>query len=182
MHLETEILKLIWSLHNPTLDYLMTIVTHLGDLGLIWIVICVIMAWKKQNRWIALEMALSLILSVLIGSLLLKPLIRRHRPSWIHDTDLLIRNPRDYSFPSGHTYSGFAVSTSLFFYRKTWGGLCYFLASLISFSRLYHFVHYPTDVLGGIVLGLICSVISHILVQRIIFPKVQQNMKRKRLK
>jgi undecaprenyl-diphosphatase len=67
---------------------------------------------------------------------------------------LLIEAPTDYSFPSGHTIASFEAATVLLIRHKKWGIMAMVLAVLIAFSRLYLYVHYPTDVLSSIVLGI----------------------------
>lgn len=100
----------------------------------------------------------SLILGLIIGNLGIKNLVRRARPSWIDPgVALLIPNPADYSFMSGHTLASFESAVSIFLYDKRWGILALCLAFLIAFSRLYHFVHFPTDVLAGAILGTVIA-------------------------
>ncbi|WP_310910070.1 phosphatase PAP2 family protein [Clostridium estertheticum] len=100
---------------------------------------------------------LALLLSTILGDLV-KHVVKRIRPSAnIPSVNLLIVKPLSYSFPSGHTTSSFAVAGVLARYFKEYALEFLSLAFLISFSRLYLYVHYPTDVLAGIILGLICS-------------------------
>ena len=100
----------------------------------------------------------ALILSTILGEGILKHVVQRVRPSEdIPAVNLLIAKPLSYSFPSGHTASSFAVAGVLAKYFKDYAIEFLGLASLIAFSRLYLYVHYPTDVLAGIILGLICS-------------------------
>ena len=91
----------------------------------------------------------------------------RERPCWI-DTSvaLLIENPHDYSFPSGHTYSSIAAATAILLRNKKGGAVAMVLALLIAFSRMYLFVHFPTDILASLVLGVITAVIAHWLTER----------------
>jgi undecaprenyl-diphosphatase len=100
----------------------------------------------------------SLLLCFLLGNLLLKPLVGRIRPCDIHSSiPLLIARPTDYSFPSGHTMSSFAAANIIFHANVELGIAAYILALLIAFSRLYLYVHYPSDVLAGMILGLFVS-------------------------
>ena len=73
---------------------------------------------------------------------------------------LLIAVPRDYSFPSGHTQASFAAASALMQTNKKAGISAYILAALIAFSRLYLYVHFPTDVLAGILIGICCGLLS----------------------
>ena len=104
-------------------------------------------------------MLLSMITGLILGNGILKNLIARSRPCWI-DTNilLLIPNPDDFSFPSGHTLASFESAIMIFLHNKRWGTVALIIATLISFSRLYLFVHFPTDVLGAILLALVISV------------------------
>jgi len=137
------------------LDIVMPYITSLGNGGFVWIVIGLVLVCLKKYRMIGFAVLFALVLCLLIGNLGLKPLIARLRPSDIYpDIALLIPRPHDYSFPSGHTMSSFAVATVLFLSFKRIGIFALLLAALIAFSRLYLYVHYPTDILGGIVIGV----------------------------
>ena len=107
-------------------------------------------------------MVISMAITFIIGNLILKNLIARERPCWL-DTQiaLLIKSPKDYSFPSGHSMNGFAASIALLCNDKKLGIPAVILASLIAFSRLYHFVHFPTDVMVGILIGTTVAILVH---------------------
>ena len=141
--------------HTAVLDVVMPVVSGLGNLGIIWIVTALVLICFKKHRAAGVTLLVALILCALIGNLGLKPLIARPRPCWVDpNVVLLIPSPSDYSFPSGHTFSSFAAATVLFWHSKRMGICAIVLAALIAFSRLYLFVHYPTDVLAGIILGI----------------------------
>lgn len=143
------------NLSTPLLDDLMVAVTRLGDAGMIWIVLALFLCFFRKTRGCGILMLLGLILSVLIGNGLLKNLIQRDRPCWIRDmTDLLVAVPTDFSFPSGHTMSSFVSATVLLRCDKRIGIPALVLAFLVAFSRLYLFVHFPSDILGGMLLGV----------------------------
>lgn len=92
---------------------------------------------------------------VLVGNVCLKNLIARPRPCWLDDSvKLLIPIPTDYSFPSGHTLSSVVGATVLTKTNRRFDWAAIPLAALIAFSRLYLFVHYPSDILAGAVLGV----------------------------
>lgn len=148
------------NMHNQVLDKGMVIITFLGDSGLIWIIIALILILNKKYRTVGLMVLAALLLSTMLGDGLLKPLFHRLRPSTnLQPSELLIKKPMSYSFPSGHTTSSFAAAGVLSKYLRKYGLGFFVLAVLIAFSRMYLFVHYPTDILGGIILGLICSII-----------------------
>ena len=146
------------NMHGTIMDKVMVAITSLGDNGAIWIIIAIILMINKKYRKIGFMALLALLLSTILGEGILKNVVQRIRPSAdIPAIDLLIVKPLSYSFPSGHTTSSFAVAGVLAKYFKNYALEIFSLASLIAFSRLYLYVHYPTDVLAGVVLGLICS-------------------------
>ena len=146
------------NMHGPIMDKVMVISTNIGDGGMIWLIIVALLMINKKYRKIGFMALAALILSTILGEGILKHVVRRIRPSAdIPAVNLLIAKPLSYSFPSGHTASSFAVAGVLAKYFKDYALEFFSLASLIAFSRLYLYVHYPTDVLSGIVLGLICS-------------------------
>jgi len=148
------------NLQNPILDKLMPSVTSLGDGGMIWILISIILMLSKKYRRVGVLSILALILSTVTGELILKNLIQRPRPFYeFPNIQLLIDKPGSYSFPSGHTASSFAVAGVIGVLIKKYRISIMILAGIMAFSRLYLFVHYPTDILGGIILGLTCSYI-----------------------
>ena len=146
------------NLHGPIMDKVMVISTYLGNEGMIWIIISALLMISKRYRKIGFMALVALVLSTILGDGILKHVVKRIRPSAnIPAVNLLIVKPLSYSFPSGHTTSSFAVAGVLAKYFKDYALEFFSLASLIAFSRLYLYVHYPTDVLAGAVLGLICS-------------------------
>ena len=148
------------NLHGPIMNKVMVISTYLGNGGFIWIVIALLLMINKKYRKIGFMALGALILSTILGEEILKHVVKRIRPSAdIAVVNLLIAKPLSYSFPSGHTASSFAAAGVLAKYFKNYALELFSLASLIAFSRLYLYMHYPTDVLAGIVLGLTCSVI-----------------------
>lgn len=155
MRAELDFLNLLQRLHSPVMDRVMCFITHLGDAGVIWIVLCGVLLLYPKTRACALSVGCALILNAVACNQLLKPLFCRVRPCDLNPTVLmLIPRPSDYSFPSGHTAASFAVVSALFFageQRLCLSSLA--VAGLIAFSRMYLYVHYPTDILGGVVLG-----------------------------
>ena len=127
-------------------------VTFLGNGGWFWIVLCVLLICFGKTRKTGVTAALSLLSGFLITNLLIKNAVARPRPFDTYTQIIpLITRPKDYSFPSGHTCASFAVAlVCLRMLPGKWGILPVVLAGMIAFSRLYFFVHYPTDILGGI--------------------------------
>ena len=148
------------NVQNPILDKIMPSITSLGDSGMIWIIISLILMISKKYRKVGVLSLLALTLSTIIGEGILKNIVQRPRPFYeLTNIQLLIEKPPSYSFPSGHTGSSFAVAGVIGILIKKYKIPVMILAGLMAFSRMYLFVHYPTDILGGIVLGLSCSYI-----------------------
>ncbi len=153
------------NLRCALLDTLMPMITFLGNGGWFWIALTLVGMIPKATRKYAFMSAFALICCLVFGNLILKPCIARTRPFDIQTgMQLLIEKPHDYSFPSGHTQASFAAATAVFFKDKRWGIGALVLAVLIAFSRMYLFVHYPTDILAGILFGVGYAVIGKLLV------------------
>lgn len=165
---DETVLLAIQSIHNPVLDFLMPIITHLGDKGIVWIVLTAVLLLPKRTRKIALVMGAALALDVLCTNIILKPLIARPRPfdTIAADITMLLPKPDDFSFPSGHTAASFAAAIALWFCSWKLALPATVLASLIAFSRLYLYCHYPTDIIGGIIIGSLCALVM-VLVYRL---------------
>ena len=149
------------NMHTPLLDKLMELFSLIGNNGVVWIVIALLLICFHKYRTAGLTILGALVLCVLIGDIALKPLIARMRPFAAQPgVSLLIPRPTDFSFPSGHTMSSFAAATVLFSANKRWGICGFALASLIAFSRLYLFVHYPSDIIGGMMIGVLVALVS----------------------
>lgn len=157
--MEFEILYAINKLHNPILDKIMVAITSLGNAGLIWIGIAIFLLCIKKTRKCGALMLVSMGLGLILGNGILKNLIARERPCWIDSNiALLIPNPHDYSFPSGHTLASFEAAVMIYLHNKKWGAISFVLAAIIAFSRMYLFVHFPTDILCGAALGTLISI------------------------
>lgn len=141
--------------------------TFFGNGGILWIAICFFLMTRTKTRQAAVAALVSLVFSVLVNNAMLKNLVARTRPfDKIGDLIILIRRPQDFSFPSGHTSSSFAVATVFLCMLPFWAGLLTLtVASLIAFSRLYLGAHYPSDVLCGIVLGILFGLMAQRLLQ-----------------
>ncbi len=151
-------------------DFLDTVVPVVTKFGIIfWIVLAVAFMITKKYRNCGISMGAGMITGLLIGNLILKNLIARDRPCWINDTvQLLIENPDDFSFPSGHTLASFIAAIIIFRHSKKLGIPALILATVIAFTRLYLYVHFPTDILGGVVLAIIIAIVIDIYAQKVI--------------
>lgn len=157
--MELSILYAINNIHSNILDTIMISLTNLGDSGIFWIIIAVLLLFNTKTRKCGIFMLISMITGLIIGNGIIKNLVARQRPCWIDNTiTLLIENPTDYSFPSGHTLASFEAAITIFLFNKKWGIPAIVLAILIGISRMYLFVHFPTDVIGGALLGTIIAV------------------------
>ena len=156
MNLDWSILHWIQNtLVCPFMDFLMPKITLLGNGGAIWILAAVILLCTKRYRKQGVLLLAGLIVGVLVGNVCLKHLIARPRPCWLDSSvQLLIANPTDYSFPSGHTLSSVIGATVLTKTGRRFGYAAIPLAALIAFSRLYLYVHFPSDVFAAAVLGV----------------------------
>lgn len=144
---------------NPILDDIMTIITKLGNSGAIWIAIAVVLLFIKKYRKYGVIMLIALLINYIIGNLFMKNVFERTRPYDINNSiNILINKPTDYSFPSGHTSSAFVGAVVLLYMNKKIGIMATILAILIAFSRLYLYVHFPSDVLCGFILGTIVAI------------------------
>lgn len=169
---EFPILYWFQSLHNPVLDAIMTFITKLGDDGLFWIGVGIVCLVLKKHRREGLQVLLTMLVTFIVGNLILKNLFHRSRPCAIDPSiELLLPYPSEYSFPSGHTMNGFAAAFALFFNNKKLGIPALILAGLIAISRMYHFVHFPTDILGGFCVGFGAAILMNF-----VFDKVQAKM------
>ena len=121
----------------------------------------------KKYRKCGLQVAVAMLLTFIVGNLILKNMIHRDRPCWIDPSiTLLVKSPSDFSFPSGHSMNGFTASVSILLCDKKLGIAAVILAAAIAFSRLYNFVHFPTDVIAGIVIGIVSALFVNYLFQR----------------
>lgn len=155
------------------LDKTMPIVTLFGDGGVFWIGVAVLLLFFAKYRKTGFSMGMALVLGLVVCNITLKPLVARIRPydfqlqEFGREISLLISAQHDFSFPSGHTIASFEACTVLLLHDKRMGIPATVLAILIAFSRLYLYVHYPTDVLVSLVLGIAFGLLGSFLVNLI---------------
>jgi len=152
------------------LNTIVRFVTMLGNGGLIWIALGIALLIYKKTRVQSIYLLPTLGLATLVNNGVIKNLVMRVRPyEVIEGLTVLIAAESTWSFPSGHTCSSFATATALFLtFRGKGGGWAYVLAALISLSRLYVGVHYPTDVIVGATVGTVVAAICYKLYERIL--------------
>lgn len=160
------------NVHCGFLDAVMPWITKLGDGGIFWIAVAVVLIITPKYRKAGLSMGIALLMGLLVCNLTLKPLVARMRPYdyqaeyFGRSIDLLINTPHDYSFPSGHTIASFEGAVALLLHDKKLGIPAMVIAVLVAFSRLYLYVHYPTDVLASVILGSCFAIIGTLLVKK----------------
>lgn len=147
----------------------MSSITRLGDGGFIWIALVLFLLFLKKYRLLAKILITSMIINAICVNLMIKPIVQRARPfNVVEFIEIIIRKPLDYSFPSGHTSISFAFVSVVWIFSKSkfLKISTTILAILISFSRLYLYVHYPTDVLFGMIIGIICGISAKYIYQK----------------
>ena len=155
------------------LDFIMPLITLLGDAGIFWIAVAAVLLLFPKYRKAGLSMGIALMIGLLVCNVTLKPLVQRIRPYDYQlehfgvQIKLLIDAQHDFSFPSGHTIASFEAATALLVHNRKLGIPAMVLAVLIAFSRMYLYVHYPTDVLASVILGIGIAFLGCFLAQKI---------------
>ncbi|MCC9294432.1 phosphatase PAP2 family protein [Clostridium sp. WLY-B-L2] len=146
------------NMRRPAVDKAMMFTTALGNGGVLWIAIALYLMLCMDYKTTGIMVLVTLIISTIFGEGIMKHLVRRIRPcNCKNDLQLLISRPISYSFPSGHTFSSFAVAGVLSAQFSEYKVIFLLIAFLIAFSRVYLCVHYPTDIISGAILGLLCA-------------------------
>ena len=165
---DCAVFQLVEKLWNPVLDAIMIFITHLGDDGVFWIALGLILCVFKKTRKYGVLLFLGLAFATVINNLVLKQIFERPRPfnfdGWPADfvfPNPLIDKPHSFSFPSGHTSTSLGSATPLLIKaNKKWGIPVFILAVLVGFSRVYVHVHYPTDVIVGMLVGIVAGILA----------------------
>lgn len=164
---ELGILESIHSLQSPFLDFIIPKISFLGNAGMLWIATAIILVHFKKTRRCGVALGATLIICLILDNLLLKNIVSRERPFNVDESiKLLIPEPTDYSFPSGHTLSCFACTTVfMYYYRRPFGYITLVFSIIIGFTRLYLRVHFPSDVVSGAIIGIAFGVLGIILTE-----------------
>ncbi len=147
------------------LDVFMPFITMFGEDGIFFIALAAVLLFPKKTRKVGLCIGAALLMGFIVGNLTLKPIFARMRPYDFNEAfdkaSLLVGSLGDKSFPSGHTLAAFEACVVLFLTQKRYIGIpALMLSFLIALSRLYLYVHYPTDVLVGALLGTLFAVLG----------------------
>jgi len=154
---------------TPVLDTIMGLFSKLGSMGVIWIVIAIIFLCLPKLRALGITLLIGLLIELIVFDVALKLIVARARPFDAYDIFEVINKPTTFSFPSGHTTSSFIAAIIIFMKNKKMGSAAFVTASIIGFSRIYLCVHYPSDVLFGIIFGCLTGY----LVFKFIYPKIE---------
>lgn len=169
MPIEFAFLDYLQTLHTPFWDQLMLFVTMLAGKGELTLGFGLVLLCCKRTRKAGVALVLAFIIGHLLGSVILKNVFARIRPCNVNlAVDMLVARPHSFSFPSGHTTQAFALFMSMYFARmKKLFLVTACIGLLISFSRMYLYVHFPTDILAGAVVGTASAYLAWRLVNRL---------------
>ncbi len=164
------ILYAIQNIRTPFLDKVFVTISSIpGNYGQMWIVLGIILLIFKKTRKCGITLILSYLMVFGFEQYILKDLIARPRPCHIDQTiELLISKPSSYSCPSTHSSWAFAAATSIFLYNKKFGMPVFVFSFFVAFTRLYLFVHFPSDVLLGILFGILFAILAKYIANKII--------------
>lgn len=165
--LEFAILYAIQNIHTDFLDrFILTIMNITGSYGQLWVILAVLLLFFKKTRKAGFTILISYAMVFVVGQYGLKDLIARPRPCHIDETvALLVSRPSSFSCPSTHSAWAFAAAASVCSWHKKPGIVIGAIALIVAFGRLYLFVHFPTDVLFGIALGILFAFVAYSIVK-----------------
>lgn len=163
---DSTLLDWFQSIQNDMLTGIFKVITTLGEGGVLWIILGLLLLVNKKTKWMGITVLVALIFTLLVGNLTLKPLVARPRPCWRHpEIPLLIANPKDFSFPSGHSMSSFAAATAVLMWNRRAGIAALAGAVIMACTRLYFYVHYPTDIVAGLLIGVVLGILAYRIVK-----------------
>ena len=156
--IDEKIINNVYRIQRPLFSKFLIPLTRIGSMGFVWVLIALPMLISDSLRITGIKVILAVLLTGFLGEGLIKHVAKRKRPSkYIEEKDMLIRKPITYSFPSGHTSASVSSAIIISSACPKLSIPVYALAFLVSFSRLYFKVHYPSDIFAGAILGLILA-------------------------
>ena len=182
---DLAVFEWVQGIQNHLLTAIMTTIKTLGDEGIIFIVLGLVLLFTKKYRKAGVSILVALVVMLLLNNIVLKELIARPRPfnldpetyAWWHEVykypNFNIHQPSSYSFPSGHTSSAFAAAIALLCHDRKLGIPTTIFAAIMGFSRIYVEVHYCTDVIGGAIVGIIYALLG-VLVAKLVYPYIEK--------
>ncbi|MEG1060458.1 MAG: phosphatase PAP2 family protein [Oscillospiraceae bacterium] len=157
-------------MRSDALDSIMRFFTRLGNGGILWLLTAAVMWTMPRLRRCSVSIAVVLVVGVLTGNLIIKRLSSRSRPFDDYSSIRpLVKPPKDCSFPSCHSMSSFACATIICCFSVPLGAIALSIATIIAFSRLYLFVHYPSDVVVGVLWGIIIALSTNWYLSNFVF-------------
>ncbi len=160
---------------SPILTPIMIFASASGEGGVIWFAVAIPMLFFKKTRKLAILIICAITLAFVTGELITKNIVCRVRPCYQDPTVLLpIKKPVGYSFPSSHTSTSFAAATVIFIRYKKPGIIALMYAGVISFSRMYLFVHFPSDVIVGVLWGIGSAIVTLVVYKRLFSDEIRK--------
>ena len=172
--LDERVVERMSQIHRPVLDKLMVMFTYAGTGGFIWWILFILpFLISRPYRRTGIILTAAIGFNYVLGEIIIKKSVGRARPSTlIADEDMKIHKPKDHSFPSGHSASSFCAFSVMFWCCPVWIWLpALARAGTIAFSRMYLRVHYLTDVIGGVLLGLIDGSLMTLFFHSVVFTQ-----------
>ena len=170
MTADVRILFWLHGLAGPHMNTFITLLTTCINTIWLWLGLAAAGLWKRRSRWLTISVIVAVMLAIFVGDVALKHLVMRIRPYLvIPDAPTLaaLKYPVSYSFPSGHSFFFFAGATVFARFNKRLGVITYTFAAVVAFSRMYLFMHYPSDVFAGAVLGIAVGNVSYVLCREV---------------
>ncbi len=171
------------NLHAQWLDSICVVLSWAFEWGIPWFLLGALLFCFKKTRTAGVVLVAAVVLVFFFNELAVKNAVRRERPCDL-DTGvaLLIKKPASFSFPSGHTASCFAAAGSLMFTYKRLGIPLLGFAAIMGFSRMYLFVHFPSDVIAGAALGILMAWVTVLIFRELKYDEKLNSLEFKKIK
>ncbi len=186
LNFDLSVFEWIQSIQSGILNAIMVVITTLGNDGIFFIAMGIVLMCTKKYRKAGVALLVALLVMEVGNNLILKEIFARTRPFNLYELDPvkyadwggeaaryvfpnLVQQPSSWSFPSGHTSSAFAAAIAVLWYDRKIGIPTTVFAVLMGFSRIYVEVHYCTDVIAGAIVGCIYALLG-VLIAKYLFP------------